>query len=307
MWLSSSSTQPHLVTRDPKNKGLFVVIRIAQCINGSLYAHVIATAHITGDLRSFLDNLNGVCLPNLTAIANHGMPSGMGRKGGVAKRKRSWKIPTIETRSIQPCLQNSQPPTTTTQTLWMHPWPVFQVALVWATPFTSFEQPSLFSFICDCSSSCKYLRAVGSSPEVGRLIDQRGDAVFGSEVEARSADHEMFRAKRGKKKIFHLNFQLSGWALVALSYTEDWQASLSNYLKPSISNSVSRGHVPANRLTGAPPNSWILAEMWLLPRKVRAGAPCHQSRVLTVETNTSRSLKNTKIEENLHNPAAWRY
>ena len=24
-------------------------------------------------------------------------------------------------------------------------------------PFTSFEQPSLFSFICDCSSSCKYL------------------------------------------------------------------------------------------------------------------------------------------------------
>ena len=40
--------------------------------------------------------------------------------------------------------------------------------------------------------------------------------------------------------------------------------------------------------------------------KVRAGAPCHQSRVLAVETNTStsRSLKSTKVEENSHNPAA---
>ena len=62
-------------------------------------------------------NLNGVCLLNLTAIANHGIPSGKGRKGGVAKRKGSRKIPTIETRSIRPCVQKSQPPTTITQTL----------------------------------------------------------------------------------------------------------------------------------------------------------------------------------------------
>jgi len=40
---------------------------------------------------------------------------------------------------------------------------------------------------------------------VGRLINQSGDAAFGSEVEARNADHETFRAKRGKK-IFALIF-----------------------------------------------------------------------------------------------------
>ena len=43
------------------------------------------------------------------------------------------------------------------------------------------------------------VRAVGSSPGVGRLMDQSGDAAKGSEVEARSTDHETFRAKRGKK------------------------------------------------------------------------------------------------------------
>jgi len=58
-------------------------------------------------------------------------------------------------------------------------------------------------------------RAVGSSPGVGRLIDQSGDAAKGSEIEACSADHS------ARKKIFRLHFQLSGWALVALSYFED--------------------------------------------------------------------------------------
>ena len=53
-------------------------------------------------------------------------------------------------------------------------------------------------------------RAVGSSPGVGRLIDQSGDTAEGIEIEARSAE-----------KIIRLHFQLSGWALVALSYFED--------------------------------------------------------------------------------------
>ena len=55
-----------------------------------------------------------------------------------------------------------------------------------------------------------YDRAVGSSPGVGRLIDQSGDTAEGIEIEARSAE-----------KIIRLHFQLSGWALVALSYFED--------------------------------------------------------------------------------------
>ena len=44
------------------------------------------------------------------------------------------------------------------------------------------------------------IRAVGSSPGVGRLRDESSDAGQGSEVEARGGDidHETFRAKRGK-------------------------------------------------------------------------------------------------------------
>ena len=83
----------------------------------SICSHVVATAHVNGDLRSFLDNLNGICVPNLIAIAKHGMPSGTGQKGGVAKRKPDQNIPAIETRSVRPCLQTSHPVTITTQSL----------------------------------------------------------------------------------------------------------------------------------------------------------------------------------------------
>ena len=62
-----------------------------------------------------------------------------------------------------------------------------------------------------------YIRAVGSSSGVGRPIDQSCDAADGSEIEACSADHSARSA--GKK--FRLSFQLSGCALVALSYFED--------------------------------------------------------------------------------------
>ena len=74
----------------------------------SLCSHIIATAHTNGDLKVFLDKVNGKCKPNLTAIANHGMPSGTGRKGGVAKQKRNRKLPAIETRSVRPCLDTNE-------------------------------------------------------------------------------------------------------------------------------------------------------------------------------------------------------
>ena len=47
--------------------------------------HVIAAAEDNGDLISVCKS----CTPNLSAIANNGMPSGSGRKGGVPKRKRT--------------------------------------------------------------------------------------------------------------------------------------------------------------------------------------------------------------------------
>ena len=52
---------------------------------------------------------------------------------------------------------------------------------------------------------------------MGRLIDQSVDAPEGSEVEARCA----IILREARKNFFHLHFQLSGWALVALSYFED--------------------------------------------------------------------------------------
>jgi len=61
-------------------------------------------------------------------------------------------------------------------------------------------------------------RAVGSFLAVGRLIDESGDAAEGREIEARSADNS---ARSAGKNFFRIHFQLSGWALVALSYFED--------------------------------------------------------------------------------------
>jgi len=59
-------------------------------------------------------------------------------------------------------------------------------------------------------------RAVGSSPGVGRLIDQSSHAAEGSEIEARCANH----SARSAEIFFRLHFPLSGRALVALSYFE---------------------------------------------------------------------------------------
>ena len=69
-------------------------------------AHVIATVHDNGELKSFLENAKK-CKPNLAAIADSGMPSGTGCKGGKAKCKRNRKITPIETRSVRPCLDQN--------------------------------------------------------------------------------------------------------------------------------------------------------------------------------------------------------
>ena len=108
---SLTSDQPHLVTRNPKNMNLFCCDKCCPMFKGfSICSHMIASAHDNGCLRSFLDQLSGVCHPNLTAIANHGMPVGVGRKGGVAKYKRKRKHPTVETQSVCQCISDSQLP-----------------------------------------------------------------------------------------------------------------------------------------------------------------------------------------------------
>ena len=59
--------------------------------------------------------------------------------------------------------------------------------------------------------------AVESSPGMGRLLDKSGDTAKGRDIEVCSGVH----SARSVKKNFHLHFQLSGWALVALSYFKD--------------------------------------------------------------------------------------
>ena len=71
----------------------------------SICSHVVATAQVNGQLKSYLTEINGICRPNLTAISSQGMPSGAGRKGGLCKRKHNRKLPVIETRSLRPCLE----------------------------------------------------------------------------------------------------------------------------------------------------------------------------------------------------------
>jgi len=140
-------------------------------------------------------------------------------------------------------------------------------------------------------------RAVRSSPGMGRLIDQSDDAAKGSEIEVDSAHHS---ARSAGKKMLPLF---------------------------SVIRMGSRGTFILWRLGSVTFKLFSaidlqLCQLWSLPLKrspptssqnhaaengsKRAGALCHQLRVLAVETNTSRSLKNTKVEENSHNPAARR-
>ena len=67
-------------------------------------SHVIAAAEDNGDLKLFLESVCNSCTPNLSAIANNGMPTGSGRKGGVPKRKRV-KAQPVQSRSVRQCLQ----------------------------------------------------------------------------------------------------------------------------------------------------------------------------------------------------------
>ena len=105
---SYSSGQPHMVTVNSRNRNKYSKLCDEKCpmFKGyAICAHSIEAAEDNGDLKSFLNCIT--CKPNLTAFASTGMPSGSGRKGGKAKRKRSRSIIPIETRSTRPCLLQS--------------------------------------------------------------------------------------------------------------------------------------------------------------------------------------------------------
>ena len=120
-WLvmSSSSEHPHLVKTKGRNSLQYSCNEKCAMFKGfALCSHVIAARHDNGDLHSFLENYTkSKCGPNLAAIANHGMPSGSGKKGGVAKRKRSRVTTPIQTRSVRQCLQQNSSPAPSFATL----------------------------------------------------------------------------------------------------------------------------------------------------------------------------------------------
>ena len=95
---SATSDKPHVVKVHPKVTQQYCCDENCPMFKGfSICSHTVAAAHKTGDLHSFVNWYNNEkCEPNLTKIANEGMPKGVGRKGGVPKRKRPRKT-TIET------------------------------------------------------------------------------------------------------------------------------------------------------------------------------------------------------------------
>ena len=103
---SNSSPHSHIVTTRKTNKRLYCCVEKCPSFAGfSICSHVVAVAECNGDLKSlnFLDAASATCAPNLSAIANQGLPRGAGRKGGIPKRKRKTAVP-IQPRSVRPCL-----------------------------------------------------------------------------------------------------------------------------------------------------------------------------------------------------------
>ena len=100
---SNSSPHPHIVTTHKSNNRVYCCDDKCAMFKGfSLCSHVLAVAECNGDLKSFLDSVSGTCTPNLTAIANQGLPKDAGRKGGVPKRKRECSACPIEINSPLP-------------------------------------------------------------------------------------------------------------------------------------------------------------------------------------------------------------
>ena len=78
---SNSSLLPHIVTTHKTNKRLYCCDNKCPMFAGfSICSHVVAVAECNGDLKSFLDAASATCAPNLSAIANQGLPRGAGKE-----------------------------------------------------------------------------------------------------------------------------------------------------------------------------------------------------------------------------------
>jgi len=135
------------------------------------------------------------------------------------------------------------------------------------------------------------------------LLDQTSEAARGSDIKGR--EHDNSARSAGKKKIFTIVFSyqdgLSWHFRTLMTRKRRFQTICSHrYLALStVAIPLNCGHCVETIASPLTSSQNHAAESG----SKRAGAPCHQSRVLEVETNTSRSLKNTKVEDNSYHPA----
>ena len=92
MLLSKSNITPHHVRCLPS--GQYICDNnCLQWKSSQLCSHVLVVAELNGELDSFLMWYKSTNQqPNITALAMTGLPAGRGRKGGIAKRKRSKSV-----------------------------------------------------------------------------------------------------------------------------------------------------------------------------------------------------------------------
>ena len=94
MVTSRSGSIPHFVTAKLNDQYCCDNNCIQWC-SSKICAHTVASVELNGDISKFLQWYgNNHQSPNITEVANFGLPAGRGCKGGIAKRKRTKTIST---------------------------------------------------------------------------------------------------------------------------------------------------------------------------------------------------------------------
>jgi len=108
MVASRSGTAPHFVQVNAHGQ-YSCDKQCLQWCSAHICSHTVVAAEVNGELRSFLDwYIRTKQEANITTLAQAGLPSGRGRKGGVPKRKRS-RTPVASPEIVVPRSATSQP------------------------------------------------------------------------------------------------------------------------------------------------------------------------------------------------------
>ncbi len=113
---STSSNVPHFVFPHKKFSHQYCCDEKCPMYQGfRICSHIVATANVNGELKPFLNwYVENNCQPDLLAIGTRGMPKGVGRKGGVPKRKRTRQVPLETSSSRFEHGMSSEPSSSTT-------------------------------------------------------------------------------------------------------------------------------------------------------------------------------------------------